>query len=151
MRHSYATPGGPYVNDATRWLTRQGRDTARQVGRVLANEKVSVDLVFTSPLVRAVQTAELVSELIDYVGVVEAMPGLAPGCEPELAADTIVAHNANALVVGHAPTIALLGAYLLGRPSFPPFRPGMVCAIEQGKPLFKIHPEALTVEPLLVA
>ncbi len=151
MRHSYAVPSGPYLSDSNRWLSRDGRDTARQVGRVLSTEKVSVDLVFTSPLVRAVQTAELVSGRIDYIGEIEAMAGLAPGCEPELAADAIVAHNADALIVGHAPTISALGAYLLGRPSFPPFLPGMVCGVEQGEPLFKIRPDALIVEPLFIA
>lgn len=151
MRHSYAVPNNPHTGDAVRWLNRDGRDTARQVGRVLANEQVSVDRVVTSPLVRAVQTAELVCERIDYLGEIEALPGLAPGCEPEPVGAEIVAYNADVLVVGHAPTISAVGAYLVGRPSFPPFLPGMVCAIDRDEPVFKIRPDALIVEPLLVA
>lgn len=151
MRHSDAVAPGPYLNDANRWLTRDGRNTARRVGRVLAQQQAAFDIVFTSPLVRAVQTAELVCDLVDYLGEVEAMPTLAPGCEPQLAADTIVAQNQNALVVGHAPTISSLGAYLVGRPSFPPFLPGTVCLIDQGQPVWKIRPDALTVETLFVA
>lgn len=151
MRHSYAVPANPHTGDAVRWLHRDGRDTARQVGRVLAGEGVHIDRVFTSPLVRAVQTAELVAERLDYVGEIEALAGLAPGCEPEPVAAEIVAYNLDVLVVGHAPTISDLGGYLVGRPSFPPFLPGMVCAIHRDEPAFKIRPDALIVEPLLVA
>lgn len=57
LRHAEAEDGPV---DAARELTAKGRRDARRVGRYLRDQGVAVDLVCTSPLVRAVQTAEIV-------------------------------------------------------------------------------------------
>jgi phosphohistidine phosphatase len=56
LRHAEAEDGPV---DAERALTRKGRRDARSIGKYLCAMDVRFDHAFTSPLVRAVQTAEL--------------------------------------------------------------------------------------------
>lgn len=55
LRHAEAEPGPV---DAERPLTGKGRRDARRVGRYLRDTGVRLDQVYTSPLVRARETAE---------------------------------------------------------------------------------------------
>lgn len=57
LRHAEAEDGPV---DAERALTRRGRRDARAVGRYLSRLGVRFDHAYTSPLVRAVETADLV-------------------------------------------------------------------------------------------
>ncbi|MBL9134294.1 MAG: histidine phosphatase family protein [Verrucomicrobiales bacterium] len=55
MRHAEAEDG---TDDAKRALTKKGRRDAREMGRFLRRGAVVLDAAFTSPLVRARETAE---------------------------------------------------------------------------------------------
>ena len=77
--------------------------------------------------------------------------GLAPGVPPRVVAEEVTAHGVAVLVVGHEPGISALGAHLVGRPSFPPFRPGQVTLIEDGVARWSLSPDRLEIEPILVA
>jgi phosphohistidine phosphatase len=59
LRHAEAADGVP---DAERPLTAKGIAQSKAVGQFLAERGVKFDAAFTSPLVRAVETAELVLE-----------------------------------------------------------------------------------------
>ena len=63
-------------------LTIRGRADTRRLGRVLARRGVRFTLIVTSPLVRAVQTAEIVAAAVGYRGRMPASDLL----EPEAAA-----------------------------------------------------------------
>ncbi len=150
IRHTHASEALS-GRDEHRYLTATGRRVARAVGHKLAVDKsVSLDAVFTSPLVRAVQTAELVADAVGYTGEVTAMPGLMPGSHPRATAQAIAALGGAVAVVGHEPTIGALGAYLAGSPGFPPFRKGQVCLIERGQPMWTLLPDVLEFERLLI-
>jgi phosphohistidine phosphatase len=58
LRHGEAEPHGTR-EDADRALTDRGRDQSRSAGRALAELGVTFQHVFTSPKVRAVDTASL--------------------------------------------------------------------------------------------
>ncbi len=143
VRHAQAIESGERRSDEQRFLTPDGRETARKVGACLEAEGVSFDAVLTSPLVRAVQTAELLAQGTGYAGVVEAFFALAPGLPPRLVAEEVGNHGREVAVVGHEPTISALGAFLTQSPSFPPFRPGQVVLIERGMPKWAIRPDTL--------
>ncbi|HRI53413.1 MAG TPA: histidine phosphatase family protein, partial [Pseudomonadota bacterium] len=57
IRHGHAVDESGTISDEQRYLTKKGRKTVREVGRVLKEAGVELDAVLTSPLVRAVQTA----------------------------------------------------------------------------------------------
>jgi phosphohistidine phosphatase len=64
IRHAEAGDDAP--RDEARALTLRGRSDSRRLGRTLARHGVSFHLLMSSPLVRAVQTAEIVAAEIDY-------------------------------------------------------------------------------------
>jgi phosphohistidine phosphatase SixA len=97
------------------------------------------------------QTAELLADGLDYLGVVQVLPTLRPGSHPRRAAEELVAHGASVVVVGHEPMISTLGAFLLGRPSFPPFRTAQACAIEHGAATFTSRADVMQTQALFVA
>lgn len=143
MRHARAVDEGPRLADEQRFLTLEGRRTALAVGRRLGELGAAVDAVLTSPLVRAVQTAELASQSLGYAGAVESFFALAPGLPVRLVAEELAAHGTCVLVVGHEPSISALGAFLASAPSFPPLRPGQAVMLERGQPRWSLHPETL--------
>ncbi len=150
VRHAEAVSEDVAGSDEVRWLSARGREAARVLARLLREQGVELDAVVTSPLPRATQTAELVANGLDFLGVVEVLPELAPGCHPRRAAEELPARGRAVLVVGHEPTISSLGAYLLGRPSFPPFRTAQCCALENGAPTFTARADVMQVHALFV-
>ncbi len=63
VRHAIAAERGEqYPDDAKRPLTTQGMTRFRKAVRGLAELDVEVDLILTSPFVRARQTADILSE-----------------------------------------------------------------------------------------
>lgn len=148
IRHAHAVDEGLRLDDAARWLSAKGRRVAREVGTLLAAEGVAFDAVLSSPLARALQTAELVAAAAGYAGVVEVLPPLQPGVPPRVAAAALAEHGLAVAVVGHEPGISGLGAHLLGRPSFPGFKKGQVVLVEDGRALWSVDPDAMIVVPL---
>ena len=62
LRHGAADWPDWKKPDDERPLTKEGRRELNQVGKFLARLKVNPDLILTSPLPRAVQTAEIAAE-----------------------------------------------------------------------------------------
>src|SRR5688572_3547400 len=56
------------TGDGMRWLTDEGRDEVTISARLLAKLGVRPDLVLTSPMVRARQTAEIVTDMVGPKG-----------------------------------------------------------------------------------
>jgi phosphohistidine phosphatase len=59
VRHGLAGQSGDYLNDGERPLTEEGRAKTAKIAQRLGQLGVKFDLILTSPLVRAVQTAEI--------------------------------------------------------------------------------------------
>ncbi len=140
VRHGDAVPEEEAGSDRDRWLSRRGRDAVRVLGRLLREQGLAIEspieTIVCSPLPRAVQTAELLAESLEYIGVIESLRCLEPSGQPKLAGQAVVSRGGPILVVGHEPSISALGAYLLGRSAFPSFRTAQACAIEDRKPTF---------------
>jgi phosphohistidine phosphatase len=76
IRHGLAGEHGTYANDHDRPLTDEGRAKTKRVAQRLKDLGIRFDLMQTSPLVRAQQTAELLQGLSDRL---EVCADLAPG------------------------------------------------------------------------
>ena len=148
MRHSDAVRPGTGVPDTYRYLTEHGRRKCREVGRLLREAGVTFDAVCTSPLVRAVQTAELIADAVDYLGTVESNTVFAPGTMPDVTCKALLQRGQSVLLVGHEPNMSSLAAFLAGTPGFAPFRTGQVSLFHRRKPMWKLHPDALQFEDL---
>ncbi len=62
IRHGLAGESGSYANDDERPLTKEGRKKARTCAQRLNALGIAFELILTSPLVRARQTAEILKE-----------------------------------------------------------------------------------------
>lgn len=63
IRHGLAGEHGSYANDEERPLTAEGQRRTRQVAKRLQELDIQFDLIQTSPLVRARQTAEILQKV----------------------------------------------------------------------------------------
>ena len=122
IRHAEAGDDAP--RDESRSLTIRGRADTRRLGRVLARRGVRFTLIVTSPLVRAVQTAEIVAAAVGYRGRMPASELL----EPEAAAADVVAFlrtvadEKSVALVAHEPILSAVAAALTHKPRYPALR-----------------------------
>jgi len=133
VRHAIAAErGDEWKDDSKRPLTDQGIARFREVVKGLATLDVAIDEIFTSPLVRARQTAELLAAGLDPKPSLKTLDALAPGH----AAPTVLANLAKAAkrrriaLVGHEPDLGELAAHLIGTPRAIPFKKVGVCRID---------------------
>jgi phosphohistidine phosphatase len=118
MRHGPAEDHAPSGADADRALTAPGRERVRNVAKLLFDSNDEPAHVLTSPLVRTVQTAEIVAvvtKLSDRNGTVEVRRELAPGGDKvKLVRDLASEGRRRVMLVGHEPDLSELISALLG-------------------------------------
>jgi phosphohistidine phosphatase len=118
MRHADAgLSRGNAALDAKRSLIKEGKEQCMLMGRMLNALKVQVDVVVSSPLKRALQTAQFVGTELGYEAKVEISQALAPdadfaGFQKMLAK---YADREGVLAVGHNPNLfQFLGRLITG-------------------------------------
>jgi phosphohistidine phosphatase len=119
LRHGIAEEGRVGVTDADRSLTPEGRQKLRDVLRAAIKADVEPSLILTSPLRRAVQTAEIARDVLKYKRQILRTKALLPGATTEQVWEEIRVHRdeAQLLLVGHDPLFSYLGGFLLGTPN----------------------------------
>lgn len=117
MRHADAVKCSDILPDEWRYLTEGGRKSATQISTRIAKIGPKPRLTITSPLTRAVQTAEIVAGKACRKNVVIASGLLAPGADnKEVIAYLKGCQDAmRIMLVGHEPQLGALVALLLGR------------------------------------
>jgi phosphohistidine phosphatase len=148
VRHGEAVAEELAGSDRDRWLNERGRQQARGLAKLLRENNVELDAVMSSPLPRAVQTAERLADGLDYFGVIEIVRALEPSAQPSVVAQLLKTRGRSVMVVGHEPNISALGALLLGLPSFQPFRTAQCCAFENDQPVFLARADLMLVTAL---
>lgn len=107
LRHGEAVES-PYYHDTQRPLTDLGKRQVLRTAQVLRREKKPVELILTSPLVRARETAEIVHQQIPSASVLT-IEALVPGGNLRDLLAAINGHKAEALLmVGHEPQLSAL-------------------------------------------
>lgn len=130
VRHGQAVD--PYLagSDRDRWLTMEGRVTVERVGAALKDAGHVPERIFSSPLVRAVQTAELLAGATGYAGEIRVWPPLAGGTTALALGALEEAPDAKrVMLVGHEPLIRAMASQATGT-SIAGFRTGMVCVAD---------------------
>jgi phosphohistidine phosphatase len=132
VRHAEAIERSSATPDARRYLTPKGRLAFRKIARRVRDAGVAPGVIFTSPLLRAVQTAEILADRLKFKGPVVVARELSPGFD-DAALRTLLAEAGNppeAAFVGHEPDLGCLAAMLLSLRSGFPLRKGAVVAVE---------------------
>lgn len=120
IRHADSAPETVAVRDPHRNLTAHGRTQARALGERMRWHDCSPTHVWTSPLVRAVQTAELVCSGMNPELTVDSLPALAPdgALRDVVAALKALPALSGVMLVGHEPSLSAIGALIVGDPKF---------------------------------
>ena len=115
LRHAIAEEQSSSGRDDDRRLTGEGKRKLREVVAGMRALDLPVDLVLSSPLRRAVETAEIVIDAYEAKPQMQITPALAPGAGPDavIAALADVGRPSGMVLVGHEPDLAALASTLL--------------------------------------
>lgn len=132
IRHAEAVPhGDPNFEDDDRPLLDLGRRQARALGAALLAQGIRFDAVLSSPLPRALSTAEeLLVGMGDNVREVHQHKELAPGAKArKLDRILLKCDSASVAVVGHQPDLGLYAGRLIGskKAAIALDKPGVAC------------------------
>lgn len=133
IRHAIADERGPkWPDDTKRPLTRAGIAKMRRAAKGIVAAGMKVDLVLSSPLIRARQTAEIVAGAFKRPPKIVEAKELAPDQSAETVAKLLASHRQTRqlALVGHEPDLGQLAAWLIGAPRPIPFKKGGVARIE---------------------
>ena len=116
LRHGIAEEQSATGRDADRRLTDEGRSKLRKVLELAHGAGVSPSLILTSPLRRALETAEIAARELGYEGKIVRTNALVPGGTPRDLWQELRQHReeASVLLTGHDPLFTASVAYLLG-------------------------------------
>jgi phosphohistidine phosphatase len=154
IRHAIAADRGEeWPDDDKRPLTARGVARFKETVEGLKKLEAGIDEIFTSPLVRAKQTADLLAAGLPGKPTVKILDALAPGHTPGslMAQLARTARRRRIAVVGHEPSLGELAAHLIGAGRALPFKKGGVCRIDV-ESLTSRRPGALTwfVQPKML-
>ncbi len=101
--------------DEKRPLDGDGIKQCQEIGRALAAIDLQVDVIISSPLRRATQTASLVANEIGYEGKLQLSPALRPDASYESFRELLDDHakRDTVMVVGHNPTLSRFASLLI--------------------------------------
>lgn len=137
MRHGDADAEIPEgLGDEARALTAKARHALTGHFAALAERLGTPGLILTSPLVRTVQTAQLLALALGYEGSLRAHRSLLPDMPVGSVESVINEHpDSDIVLVGHQPSMGALASHLLATPSFPKqVNPGTVIGLERTEP-----------------
>jgi phosphohistidine phosphatase len=151
VRHGEAVDSRVASSDQDRWLTDDGRRTVHAVGKTLARMDLRFTQVLTSPLLRAVQTAEILTTAqTGFDGPVTVHRALASeegttaqALEPldEALDDDLI------VMVTHMPKVGMIAAQLSGLGHPPAFSTSSACLVEidagKGRARWMLDPTSL--------
>ena len=133
LRHGIAEDAKPGMDDAARALTAEGRSKLRALLTQVANAKATPSLILSSPLKRAIQTAEIAAKSLGYKEKIIQTQLLEPSGSPQAVWDEIRSHRSfpSLLLVGHNPLFSQLSAFLLASPTLEvDFKKGALLRVE---------------------
>jgi phosphohistidine phosphatase len=135
VRHAIAAErGSEWPDDTKRPLTERGIQRFKEAVKGLRRLDVTLDEIFTSPLVRAKQTAEILAAGVEGKPPVKVLDALAPGHSAASVMTQLAraAKRRRIAIVGHEPELGELAAHLIGAGRALPFKKGGICRIDLG-------------------
>jgi phosphohistidine phosphatase len=146
MRHGPAQDDSPSGRDADRALTPAGRERVAAVAKALVAEGEEPFSILSSPLIRAVETAEIVADVTHLsrraredkkaqragaTGEIEIRRELGMGTEKlALLAELVRAGRKRVMIVGHEPDLSMLVMSLVGKELHGGMGKGMVVGVK---------------------
>lgn len=132
IRHAAAVERDAGIAEQYRYLTPEGRRFFRKTARTMRNSGVMPGMILTSPLLRAVQTADILAEALKFNGLLVATDALEPGFDRGALQLLLEMYRdvAELVLVGHEPDFGSVAGALLGLPHGVPFKKGRALQLE---------------------
>ena len=134
LRHGKAEPYGQgYPSDHLRPLTKKGRKRTKRSVKGMKAADVNVDLIVSSPVLRARQTAEIVHKGLGLKKPIEFSDSLASGSVREIMSAIQAYHSFDGvMLVGHEPALSELISTMSSGVSHVAFnlKPGGLCKLQ---------------------
>ena len=133
IRHGHAVDDAPGLGDTGRWLTEKGRVATHRLARRLRKlKKLRPTAIWTSALVRSMQTAEIFAAGVEYEGEVQAVAELSPGRDP---VDLVALLGATPMpgplaLIGHEPSLSQILRVLAGETGIDSFKKSSLVAVD---------------------
>ena len=103
--------------DPQRPISETGQAEVEKIARHLAGLKITVDQLFHSPKLRAVQTAEILSSRLHPEKGLSESDGLLPNDPPKTWKKKLKEMDGSLMIVGHLPYLTRLASLLLSEDS----------------------------------
>jgi phosphohistidine phosphatase len=130
VRHGLAAErGDEFPDDSKRPLTNAGIAALRKEARALVTLDVNFDVIISSPLVRARQTADVLAQGLPGKPPIVLTDSLAPAGS-QSAVFTELSRHMKIALVGHEPNMGELAGRLLGAKGGIEFKKGAICRID---------------------
>ena len=103
------------LEDGLRPLTEKGREKTRKMAKHLREQMGEVQLLVSSPLVRAQQTADIIGKTLPFERYSESTE-LVPDAPPQAFANWLkvhAPHSNSVIAVGHEPQLSVFACWLL--------------------------------------
>ncbi|MGB2807314.1 MAG: phosphohistidine phosphatase SixA [Sedimentisphaerales bacterium] len=123
--------------DPQRSLTEEGRRDIQKVAAFVKSLNLSVDYLWHSTKTRAIQTAEILAEVIKIHKEKIEREGLAPNDNVTAIKDELIATQQDTMIVSHMPFVSKLASLLLTGREFADtvaFRQGGIVALNSSEP-----------------
>ena len=119
LRHGIAEDAKPGQSDASRALTEEGREKLARVLRRAGKAGMSPSLILSSPLRRAIETAEVAAQTLEYGGKIVQTHALVPEASPADIWDELRERReeTSILLASHEPLMSSLASFLLRSPA----------------------------------
>lgn len=134
LRHAIAAERGSaaYADD-DRPLTEEGKAKMSKAAKGLSSVITDIDVILTSPLVRAHDTARIAARALRAESKVEVCKELSPGSSMKHLMTYLAKFRGlnNMMLVGHEPDLGIIASLLLGsESSVIEFKKGSLCCID---------------------
>jgi phosphohistidine phosphatase len=153
LRHGIAEePAEWNGSDFDRPLTRAGRVRMEREAKAIEELQLALDLIITSPLVRARETAEIVAERLEMGGALVEDERLAEGFDAEQLGAILRAHGdaKSILLVGHEPTMSATIGKVIGTGALE-MKKGALAGVELSGPAASTGMLICLIPPKLLA
>ena len=134
LRHGRAVERkAPGFTENSRPLTDEGVTKMKKAANGMKAVISSFDVILTSPLKRAFDTATIVADAFNYKDKPEVCEALSPGSDPKELLDYVKRHfqGKRVLLVGHEPHLGHFAAAALEAPVLFDFKKGGLCLLEK--------------------
>jgi phosphohistidine phosphatase len=119
LRHAKAMTGSLLVPDQDRALSERGLKDVNKLGAKLHKKEVYIDLIVTSPTVRAISTAQSIANKLEMKHANFLIDPLVYRAEMKVLLELIsriAKRYDDVMIVGHNPSLTQLASHITGEP-----------------------------------